>query len=55
VLVDFHAETTPAESVALRYEYADALHALGVLPEPGHGRLWERERGDTGFAQPPRR
>jgi hypothetical protein len=39
----------------LRYEYAPALRALGILPRPwwGRDRLRERDRGE-GFAKPPR-
>lgn len=53
-LVDFVPEATPSDSVTLRYEYAPALRALGVLPAPWppRDRLWERERGD-GFARDP--
>jgi hypothetical protein len=56
VLVDFDPEREPAERVTLRYEYRPALVALGVLPRrspPSHDRLWERERAQPGFAQPP--
>lgn len=55
-LVDFRAEPNSAEILAFRYEYAAALRALGVFPgcDPWR-RLRERERGATGFAQPPRR
>jgi hypothetical protein len=55
VVVDFNAEPTPAECVTLRYEYARALRALGVLPRPwwGRDRLRERDRGQDGFAPPP--
>jgi hypothetical protein len=54
-VVDFDPEARPAERVTLRYEYADALLALGILPRPWHARdrLMERERG-SGFAKPPR-
>jgi hypothetical protein len=53
-LVDFEAEPAPAESVVVRYEYGDALRALGIRsPCDPWGRLWERERGEGGFAQPP--
>jgi hypothetical protein len=55
-LVDFEAEAAPAETIVFRYEYADALRALGL---PGHcdpwWRLRERERGEDGFARPPHR
>jgi hypothetical protein len=53
--VRFDAVHHPAERITLRYEYASALRALGILPAPypGPDRLRERERG-TGFARPPR-
>jgi hypothetical protein len=52
-VVRFDAQPRPADSVTLRYEYAPALRALGLLPAPwDEGRLRERERGD-GFARPP--
>jgi hypothetical protein len=51
-LVDFEAESAPAERVTVRYEYRAALVALGVLPR--HDRLHEREHGELGFAPPPR-
>ena len=56
MLVDFEPEASPAERVALRYEYASALRALGILPAPwaARDRLRERESGDAGFAKPPR-
>lgn len=55
VLVSFDPESAPGERVTLRYEYRPALVALGVLPRhvPSRDRLWERERGEPGFAQPP--
>lgn len=54
-VVDFEAESSPAERITLRYEYASALRALGVLPwQAARDRLRERERGDGGFAKPPR-
>jgi hypothetical protein len=55
VLVDFWPGRAPAERTTLRYEYRGALVALGILPSPSgpHGRLWERERGEPGFAPPP--
>lgn len=53
-VVDFQPEPRPAERITLRYEYARALRALGILPWRWTGdRLRERERGD-GFAKPPR-
>jgi hypothetical protein len=55
VLVSFDPEDSAAERVTLRYEYRPALLALGVLPaaRPHGDRLWERERGESGFAAPP--
>ena len=55
VLVDFRPESSPAERTTLRYEYRQALVALGVLPSPHarHDRLRERDRGEGGFAPPP--
>ena len=53
--VRFVAAGPPAERVVLRYEYATALRALGILPRAwwGRDRLRERDRGE-GFARPPR-
>jgi hypothetical protein len=51
-LVDFEAEATPIQTLTVRYEYRSALYALGVLPS--RSRLDQRERGEYGFAQPPR-
>jgi hypothetical protein len=54
-VVRFAAELRPSDRVTLRYEYAPALRALGVLTPPADGdRLRERERGE-GFARPPAR
>ena len=55
ILVDFHPERRPAQQTTLRYEYRQALVDLGVLPRRhAHGdRLWQRDRGEGGFAQPP--
>jgi hypothetical protein len=55
VVVDFDPEETPSERLTLRYEYAEALYALGVLPSPYpyRDRLSERDRGQGGFARPP--
>jgi hypothetical protein len=56
VLVSFDPESEPSQRVTLRYEYRAALVALGVLPRwlpPSRDRLWERERVENGFAQPP--
>lgn len=54
-IVSFDPEPAPAETVVVRYEYANALRALGILPRPDYGRdrLRERERGEWGFAAPP--
>ena len=54
--VQFTPERVAATQVILRYEYARALVALGILPArfPTHDRLWERENGQLGFAQPPK-
>jgi hypothetical protein len=53
-LVDFEPESWPAERVTLRYEYASALRALGILPwQATRDRLQERDSG-SGFAKPPR-
>lgn len=56
MLVDFQPQSTATERVTLRYEYASALQALGILPAPwwARDRLREREMGETGFAKPPR-
>jgi hypothetical protein len=52
-VVDFRAMGVPAERITVRYEYARALHALGILPRPGgRDRLSQRDSGD-GFAKPP--
>ena len=56
MLVDFEPQASPAERITLRYEYASALRALGILPAPwwARDRLRERESGESGFAKPPR-
>ena len=56
-VVDFEPESRPSERVTLRYEYRDALIALGVLPRTSFAseRLAQRERGGGGFARPPSR
>jgi hypothetical protein len=55
VLVDFEPRRSPAQRTTLRYEYREALVALGVLPAPDalRDRLAERDRGRDGFAPPP--
>jgi hypothetical protein len=53
MLVDFVPDLRPADCVTLRYEYAPALRALGLLPEPwDRDRLRQRDQGE-GFARPP--
>jgi len=54
-VVSFDPEPAAAETLIVRYEYASALRALGILPRPDYGRdrLRERERGEWGFAAPP--
>ena len=49
----FTAVRNPTDHLILRYEYADGLRALGITPR--RWRLWDREDGQLGFAQPPRR
>jgi hypothetical protein len=51
----FTAEHHASDHVVLRYEYAPDLLALGIDVRRHRDRLSERERGDFGFAQPPRR
>jgi len=48
----FVAAATPADRLVFRYEYASGLLALGIHPEGR--RLEQRERGELGFAPPPR-
>jgi len=56
MLVDFQPQASPTERITMRYEYAPALRALGILPAPWwtRDRLREREAGESGFARPPR-
>jgi hypothetical protein len=52
-VVSFVPQRRPSDVVTVRYEYAPALRALGLLPRfPDRDRLRERDRGD-GFARPP--
>ena len=55
--VEFTPERNACARVILRYEYHSALVSLGILPWRGYDRdrLWERENGQLGFAQPPTR
>jgi hypothetical protein len=57
IVVEFEPERQAAERLVLRYEYRNALIALGVLPRSvqSDGRLAQREWGNAGFAQPPGR
>jgi hypothetical protein len=51
----FTPERNAVDHLVLRYEYASGLRALGIEPRWFRdGRTWERERGELGFAQPPR-
>jgi hypothetical protein len=51
--VDFLAAETPTDRFVLRYEYESGLRALGInVSRPR--RVWQRERGELGFAQAPR-
>lgn len=54
-VVLFDPMPTPAQLTTVRYEYAPALRALGILPQPRwtRDRLQERERAEEAFAQPP--
>jgi hypothetical protein len=54
-LVAFDPHPHPVEQVTLRYEYREALIALGIDPRswPSRDRLLERELGREGFARPP--
>src|SRR5205085_6525440 len=48
----FEPQRVAADQITLRYEYAAGLQALGInLRRP---RVFEHERGELGFAQPPR-
>jgi len=48
----FQPMGTATDQLSLRYEYASGLRALGIFPDAT--RLELRERGEFGFAQPPR-
>lgn len=49
---EFTAVRRPVDHLVLRYEYASGLRALGI--DLRERRVWQRERGELGFAQPPR-
>jgi hypothetical protein len=51
--VQFTAQSVATDQLIFRYEYASGLRALGIFPR--HARVWERENGELGFAQPPTR
>ena len=48
----FRPEANPVDRITLRYEYARGLAQLGIRVRGN--RTWERDRGEMGFAQPPR-
>jgi len=48
----FEPQSWATDRITLRYEYASGLRALGIFPR--RPRVFERERGELGFAQPPR-
>lgn len=48
----FTAVARATDHLVLRYEYASGLRALGIFPR--ERRVFERERGEMGFAAPPR-
>jgi hypothetical protein len=48
----FVAAAAPSDHLVFRYEYANGLLALGI--DLRGDRLWNRERGELGFAQPPK-
>ena len=48
----FEPQKWAADRIAMRYEYASGLKALGINLR--RARVFERERGELGFAKPPR-
>ncbi|MBI1797677.1 MAG: hypothetical protein HY076_03235 [Candidatus Eisenbacteria bacterium] len=50
----FVPEWRATDQLVFRYEYADGLRALGIEPYERRFRVFERDRGELGFAQPPR-
>ncbi len=52
--VTYIAQSRPSDRIVLRYEYADGRRALGIEPARGPDRPGQRDRGELGFAQPPR-
>jgi hypothetical protein len=53
-LVDFTPQRAATDQLVLRYEYASGLRALGIYRRSVRDRVRERDRGELGFAQPPR-
>ena len=51
----FVPQQRASDHLVFRYEYASGLRALGIVPRQHRDRVWEREHGELGFAQPPRR
>ena len=49
---EFVAERRATDQIVVRYEYASGLRALGIEVRPS--RVYERDRGELGFAKPPR-
>jgi len=50
--IQFAAMPHATDHLVMRYEYASGLRALGIFPR--ERRVFERERGEMGFAPPPR-
>ena len=50
----FVPEWRATDQLVFRYEYAAGLQALGIYPRNARERVLERDRGELGFAQPPR-
>ncbi len=50
----FTPHPRPVDQLAFRYEYESGLRALGIFPNRWRDRVWERDRGQLGFAKPPR-
>ena len=50
--VEFRAVREASDQIVMRYEYATGLRALGIYPP--QSRTLDRDRGELGFAQPPR-
>lgn len=50
----FVPQSHAVDHLVFRYEYASGLRALGIRPRGMRDRIWERDNGELGFAQPPR-